>query len=272
MNTKSKLFSDWSEVTSGERNEIVFERLNKTYGAYEIRTGYDRTLLKAFFYSGAFIMSVSLALLIAGSIPAEIIIPDTNTIYEPFNRPDDPLVPKTPEQPVSKTSSQPLTDTEPEVKDDPEKDPENILPKNPNINNAGPFNPSDTGTTFSTLPTGGGSKPFEDDTVTYPPTAIQELPRFPGGDDELFRFLKSNMYIPETIRDMGKVKAKMGVTFVIDKDGSVKEVALVQGSKYSELNNEALRLVKKMPVWEPGRQNGLPVKVRLNLPISVTLN
>jgi len=210
-------------------------------------------------------------LLIAGAVPGEIIIPDTNTTFKPFDRPDDPIIQKTPEQPVSKTSSTAQTDTEPEVKEDPEKDPENILPKNPNNNNVGPFNPIDTGDNFKILPVGGG-KIFDEDTTTHDIWGLEEMPRFPGGDDELYRFLKKNMFIPEEVRNMGKVKAKMGVTFVIDKDGTVKDIALVQGSKYTELNNEALRLVKKMPSWEPGRQNGLPVKVRLNLPISVNLN
>src|SRR5438045_3331956 len=72
---KAQLFSQsWSEVTSGERNEIVFERLNKTYGAYEIRTNYDNTLVKAFVGTVSLIALLSAVYFIARTIP-DIILP-----------------------------------------------------------------------------------------------------------------------------------------------------------------------------------------------------
>jgi protein TonB len=63
----------------------------------------------------------------------------------------------------------------------------------------------------------------------------------------------------------------VGISFVIGKDGSVTDINLYRGTIYSQLNNEAMRVITKMPKWEPGRQNGKPVKVRMILPIRFEL-
>ena len=60
--------------------------------------------------------------------------------------------------------------------------------------------------------------------------------------------------------------------FIVDKDGELKDISVHQGTKSSELNNEVLRVIKKMPRWEPGEQNGKPVRVKLILPIRFDVN
>lgn len=269
MKTKTKLFSDWSEVTSGERNEIVFERLNKTYGAYEIRTNYENTLLKAFSATTLFIVLLSLLLFISGYFNAaeiKIDIPIDNTELrsvlekEKINIPDEPKI---------KIASSPKTNqnTEPEVKDDSEKDEQRIIPPNTNNSSSNGNQKDSLGTDPPFIPTGGGEKvlglPL--DTIL---DFVQEKPEFPGGDEGLFRFLQSNTHIPEPIKEIGRVSEKVGVVFIVDKEGSVTSASIIQGgSKFAELNKEALRVVNKMPKWEPGRQNGNAVKVRMILPI-----
>ncbi len=269
MKTTSKLFSGWSEVTSGERNEIVFERLHKTYGAYEIRTNHNNTLTKAFSGTCFLIVLFSVVVIITKSIPSsEIEIPDTGNITFTLPPPENSFIPKLPEQPISNAASAMTDNLKPEVIDK-NIDKENpIIPLNPFNNKLGTGNPIDTGNgeIFNPIPFGGGKE--IEDTTTYWSTAIQEQPKFPGGDAERIRFLRNNLHIPEVIKEIGNIKEKIGIVFTVNKDGSINNVALQQGGcKYFELNEEALRVIKKMPAWEPGRQNGAPVCVRLIMPI-----
>ncbi|MBI3501845.1 MAG: energy transducer TonB [Bacteroidetes bacterium] len=266
MNTTSKMFSDWSEVTSGERNEIVFERLNKTYGAYEIRTHYDNTLAKAFSATILLIGLLTVVFFIAREIPkTEIKIPDSGKVilFPPLK--DNSIVPKQIEQPLQRST--PSTDRFKPVVDDSHID-NTPLPKNPINNFTGSGNPLDTGKgePLNLFP-GGEAKKIIDDTATYWSTAVQEQARFPGGEEELFRFLKNNAHTPQVLIETGNIKEKIGVAFTVDKDGGIINISLQNKSRYNELNEEALRVVKKMPAWEPARQNGEPVKERLVLPI-----
>ena len=271
MKTTSKMFSNWSEVTSGERNEIVFERLNKTYGAYEIRTSYDRTLLKAFSATGLFIVFLSATLLIVRPVPVnEIKMPDTETIFKSLNKPDKPLIPKTPEQP--KILLSPVTKhTTPVVDDTSEKDPLDIIPKE-NNNPSSTGNPNDTARGDAPLIPiqGGGGKYIDEDTTTYDGPILQEPPTFPGGDEALFGFLRKNISYPEQVKEIGG-KGIVGISFILDKEGNVTDVSVRNATKYFQLDNEALRVVKKLPKWNPGKQQGRPVKVRMILPIRFEL-
>ena len=269
MKTTSKLFSNWAQVTSRERNEIVFERLNKTYGAYEIRTNYDNTLTKAFAATLLFIGLLTSTYFIVRVIPiAELKIPKEEVITIQHPLIENPFIPKQPELPTTPASSS-TANLKPDVTDDRNID-DKPLPKNPDNNNLGTGNPLDTGKGEPFIPiAGGGGEEEIEDTTTYWSIAIQELPRFPGGDEQRKRFLQNNLRIPESIKEIGNIKEKIGVVFTVNKDGSIADFAFVQGgSKYYELNNEAMRVIKKMPDWEPGRQNGTPVKVRMIMPLT----
>lgn len=111
----------------------------------------------------------------------------------------------------------------------------------------------------------------EEDNVIYDIVSIQDAPEFPGGDKELFIFLQKNIAYPREERD-NCVQGKVFVTYVIDTNGSVINVELYKGIPNGPLcNNEALRVVKLMPKWIPGKQNGKIAKVRYILPISFKL-
>jgi protein TonB len=268
MKTQPLFSQDWSEVTGGERNAIVFERLNQRYGAYEIRVNYDRTLLKAFSATSLLILLLSAYLLISALfLKVETIIPTTNGQIELFFPPKEkiPELPKAPELP--KINSTPITNLQPTVTTDPTND--DVLPKNPNSNLSSTSNSKDTtgGPGIISDKKGGGPL-FPEDTATRTIADLIEIPRFPGGDENLYLFLKNNTHIPQELIEIGEVREKVGITFVIDKDGSITNAMILQkGSKYMQLNNEAMRVIKKMPKWEPGRQNGNPVKVQMVLPI-----
>jgi len=102
----------------------------------------------------------------------------------------------------------------------------------------------------------------------YDLISLQEPPEFPGGDAEMFSFLQGYIYYPNYEKEHN-IQGKVFTTFVVDRDGSVTDVALYKGVKDGEgLTAEALRVVKLMPKWKPGKKDGKNVKVRFILPIT----
>ena len=99
---------------------------------------------------------------------------------------------------------------------------------------------------------------------------ISPQPSFPGGSQALVDFLRENTKYPEqALKD--SIEGRVVVAFVIDTDGSITKPEVVRGV-HPLLDAEALRVVKLMPKWEPGSENGTPVKVRYNLPITFKKN
>ena len=94
---------------------------------------------------------------------------------------------------------------------------------------------------------------------------VEELPKFPNGDDALFRFLKENMRYPESAKKDG-IRGKVHISFVVEKDGTIDDIKIEDGLCQS-CDEEAIRVVKSMPAWIPGRHNGVNVAVRYTLPI-----
>jgi protein TonB len=91
------------------------------------------------------------------------------------------------------------------------------------------------------------------------------MPAFPGGEQELMNFLMKNVKYPKEATDKG-TEGRVIVQFVVDKDGSVINPKVVK-SVSPELDQEALRVVKMMPKWQPGKQNGEIVPVRFAIPV-----
>ena len=103
-------------------------------------------------------------------------------------------------------------------------------------------------------------------------TVVEQDPEFPGGMDALVQFLGSNVRYPQDARDEG-VEGRVFVTFVVERDGSVSNVRVVRDpDPKGRLGQEAVRVVKAMPKWKPGRQRGKKVRVQFNLPIQFQLN
>ena len=98
---------------------------------------------------------------------------------------------------------------------------------------------------------------------------VEQKPSFPGGDGEMMKWLSNNIQYPPAAAEEG-VSGKVTVEFIIEKDGSVSNVKVVRG-KHPALDAEAVRVVKKMPKWTPGRNNGAPVRVTYMLPVSFRL-
>ncbi len=94
---------------------------------------------------------------------------------------------------------------------------------------------------------------------------VEVLPEYPGGQEELARFIRNEVTYPKKARRTG-IEGKVVVRFVVDKDGRVTDVTVAK-SVDPLLDAEAVRAVQAMPPWTPGTMNGKPVKVMYNLPV-----
>jgi protein TonB len=99
---------------------------------------------------------------------------------------------------------------------------------------------------------------------------IEVMPEFPGGQAKLYEFLYQNLVIPQLNTD-NQIQGKIYVKFVIKKDGSIDDIQVIKSS-YKELNEEVIRVIKLMPKWVPGMQNGQAVDYYFTLPIQIHWN
>lgn len=97
-------------------------------------------------------------------------------------------------------------------------------------------------------------------------TMVDDMPRFPGGDDELVKFLARNAKYPVKAIE-NKVQGAVVASFIINKDGSINDVRVVR-SVDPLLDNEAIRVIKSMPAWTPGKIKGVAVAVRYTVPVT----
>lgn len=100
-------------------------------------------------------------------------------------------------------------------------------------------------------------------------TIVEDMPEFPGGNEALLKFLADNIRYPESAK-ADKVEGRVVLSFVIDKDGSVINIKVIR-SINAAIDAEAIRVVKSMPKWTPGKQRGKPVRVNYTLPIVFAL-
>lgn len=100
-------------------------------------------------------------------------------------------------------------------------------------------------------------------------TVVESMPSFPGGDKARIRFLNENIEYPTMARESG-IQGRVYVTFVVERNGMVTDVKILRGIG-GGCDDEAIRVVKAMPKWIPGKQRGKPVRVQFTLPIKFTL-
>lgn len=98
---------------------------------------------------------------------------------------------------------------------------------------------------------------------------VEEMPEFPGGEEELLKFVTENTKYPEVAKEK-KIQGKVFVQFVINRDGNVEDVKLAKGVD-PLLDEAAMNIVKSMPQWKPGKQRGQYVKVSFTIPINFQL-
>jgi protein TonB len=98
---------------------------------------------------------------------------------------------------------------------------------------------------------------------------VEQMPEFPGGQEEMQKYLGSNLKYPfEAMKN--KIQGKVFVSFIIAKDGTVTDAKIARGVD-PMLDYEALRFIKSMPKWNPGKDKGKVVAVQLTMPINFAL-
>jgi protein TonB len=99
---------------------------------------------------------------------------------------------------------------------------------------------------------------------------VENMPVFPGGDLGLMKYIQRNVKYPPIAKEYN-ITGKVYVSFIVDKSGSVTNVKIVRGVG-KNLDAEALRVVKSLPKYKPGKQRGKAVRVMFTIPINFTLN
>lgn len=100
-------------------------------------------------------------------------------------------------------------------------------------------------------------------------TVVEEMPKFPGGDAELLKFIAKSIKYPVIAQENG-IQGRVICSFVVNRDGTVVDAEVLRGVDPS-LDKEALRVISTMPKWTPGKQRGKPVRVKYTVPITFRL-
>ena len=109
--------------------------------------------------------------------------------------------------------------------------------------------------------------PVEEETIHQ---VVEQMPEYPGGMEELMKFLQRNVKYPKEAQEQGK-QGRVIVQFVVNKDGSITDAKIVK-SVDPQLDAEALRVVNAMPNWTPGKQRGKEVRTYFTIPVTFRLS
>jgi protein TonB len=252
--------------------DIVFESRNKAYGAYEIRYTYSRHILWGLLItvvvSGIALASPKIAELIKGMKPEEVVevkkVSYTDLLAPP---PINPNTPPPPKVDIPKVKKQikfvPPKVTEKEVEE------EEPMPTIEEIkqNDVGATDiEGPTEVVFEEPVVAVVAEPDDEDKIF---TVVEQPASFEGGMEAMYAFIRKNMKYPASARRMG-TEGTVFVGFVVDKEGRISNIEVVKGIS-ADCDKEAERVVKMMPPWKPGKQNGRAVKSKFVLPIKFKL-
>jgi len=259
-------------------NDIVFEGRNKLYGAYALRKGYSQTMQRSVLMGVTlFLLMVMLPNLYARLTPE----PKASDIaYEVEAQPID-IVPEMPKvlpkeelAPVAKT----VKAVELVVLPDNQVEIENIPPTVEELETAQPGQETVEGiadldviappvaAVNSSVSTAIGVEPKKEETFR----TVEQAPEYRGGLAAMGAFLQKNLKYPSQASRAG-IQGRVFVEFTVGSDGKVENVTPIKGIGFG-CDEEAVRVVKLMQNWVPGKQSGVPVRVRFTLPIAFQLN
>ena len=108
----------------------------------------------------------------------------------------------------------------------------------------------------------------EEEEVVF--VVVESMPEFPGGQQALFKYLSENVKDPVIAQENG-IQGRVICQFVVNKDGSIVDVEVVRSGGDPSLDKEAIRVIKSMPKWKPGKQRGKPVRVKYTVPVNFKL-
>ncbi len=265
-------------------DDMVFENRNKEYGAYYLRKNYKSYINRAMIYGiGLFMLVFGGAYTYQNYILPNLTKEDLTEVEIDLSKmqeekPEDPLVIPPPPPP-------PPVEPPPEVAQikflppEPKKDEEVLVEEPPppaeKIEKAVISNKTVEGAdvveAFIPPPPEevkivAIEKPKEEEIFT----AVEQNPEFPGGISEMYKFLGNNIKYPASAQ-RANVAGRVFVKFVVEKDGSIGNVEVLKGIGFG-CDEEAIRVIKSMPKWNPGRQNGKNVRVFYNMPVVYKLD
>jgi periplasmic protein TonB len=279
-------------VYGNEWLDLVFENRNQTYGAYELRKNYDRTMVKALLVASfLFVSAVSGPFIYQQVRTADPL----NTADVLADDPDERIVrislpPKQREAPKPETLPAPAAAKTPaapqhtvkytdmravpanQATDEPPSmvDVQHAAVGLENISGTEVTGNGETVSNTGTQGTGIGTGEGNPDGNELVNTALLEkLPEFPGGLEAFAKFLRKNLRYPSAAAESG-LQGRVMVSFVVEKDGTLTDLTVLRGLGMG-CSEEALRVLKKSPAWSPGIQNHRKVRVMYTLPVVFSL-
>ena len=272
------------DLISNEWTDLVFEGRNQAYGAYKLRKGTAKRNVWALIIVGLAAALLYLGLQLQKMAEANKKVENTqavqlaklNTEKKEAKVEKKEIIKQEPEKVVEQVKSSvkftaPIIKKDSEVKEEDEIKLDEVQKSDKAV---GAF------TVEGNDEVGGAVLKAKDDIAAPEPpkhvveetkifTVVEQMPMFPGGDGALMGYLRDNIHYPTVAAENG-VQGRVVVGFVVERDGSITDVNILRGVDPS-LDREAMRVVKSMPKWTPGKQNGSAVRVKYQVPVSFRL-
>ncbi|RYD51888.1 MAG: energy transducer TonB [Sphingobacteriales bacterium] len=270
---------DINKILKTDYLDLIYNGRNKTYGSYELRRNYPKRVGRALMALAAIGVAVT-AYGVISNRPVKIVEKPKPKAVEMAMVEPPPIDPKTPPPPPPPAEPPPpvkptVKFTPPVIKKDEEVREEEKPPEMKELKDAsagvktqeGDVNGIDPGI-IDKPGTGTGTAVVE---APPPPpavfTSVEQMPEFNG---DVNAWLANNVQYPDAARESG-IEGRVVVKFVVAEDGSVTEAQVERGVN-AALDAEALRAIRKMPKWKPGKQNGQAVKVYYRVPVKFQLD
>ena len=264
--------------------DLVFEGKNKEYGAYVLRRDTGKRNVKALIWvmiGIALIFGIAYAnLAIQNAMKQNAAIETDVELSKLAQKKEAKVERKEPikvevEQKVVEKVKSSVKFTAPEIKKDDEVKPEDEIKSQDDLSKTntaiGTFdvkgNDEAEGVVLKANEVAVDEKPKEEETKVF--DVVEQMPEFPGGPAALMKWLSDNIKYPAVAEENG-IQGRVVCTFVVERDGSVTDVQVARSIDPS-LDKEAIRVLKKMPKWIPGRQNGSAVRVKYTVPVTFKL-
>lgn len=259
-------------------DDIVFENRNKAYGAYELRTHYTTNINRALMIGvSCFLLMLLTNFLFARQKDENL--DKEGVVINVQKLPDEelPIIekPKEPEPPKPVEQVKTIKFLIPEVVE--ETNNEMPPPTPEELENAVISNKTQDGIETNEIaaepPTEAPTavtKVLEIEEDNTPFTTVEVQPSFMGGNSEMYKFLGKNLKYP-TAAQRANIQGKVFLSFIVEKDGSITDIETMKGIGFG-CDEEAMRVVKLMPKWIAGKQNGRNVRVKFTIPVFFKLD
>jgi periplasmic protein TonB len=257
-----------STTTFKTMDDLVFENRNHEYGAYKLRRKYDKHLSLALVLTiSAFGLAMTTPEFFRGEEKKVESGPIVCTLGELIQPP--PIAPVKPMEQIriAPPPAPVIRNLAPVVVD---RQVDEELPTNEEFIRPAVVSPNIGEGNYAYMDEvafGDLAAEPEIDLVEKPFVVVENMPEFNG---DLNKFLSKNIKYPEVAISQG-IGGRVFLSFVIGKDGSISDIRVLKGIS-KECDEEAVRIVSKMPAWKPGKQSGRAVPVQFSLPISFQLN